>query len=270
MTQYSFKQLGDVGRLGNQLFQIAWTVTQAKLNEADPCVIPTWDYRHVFSLPEAVFVDAGPDSIDGGREFYQDISLWQGTDDEVRHMFQPSAEAWQRTLAYVSGEGIPASTLIDKGCAVHHRRGDYLKYPQHYPMPTRKYYENAMLTALARRSDTVFFIFSDDMPNVRAEYEHDPFTRTLIDQNQMVFFEGVPRPVEVVDRIGEPLDWLDLFTMMACRQHIIANSTFSWWSGFLSTDTQVMYPSVWYGRHKSVRSIPWRNMIPASWEQVTC
>ena len=83
MKQYSFKQLGDVGRLGNQLFQIAWTYAQAKAHGGDVCIIPNWDYKPFFRIPEEFYREAGPRSIDGGREFYQDLDYWNGYHQDI-------------------------------------------------------------------------------------------------------------------------------------------------------------------------------------------
>ena len=44
-------------------------------------------------------------------------------------------------------------------------------------------------------------------------------------------------------------DWQQLLLMSACRNNIIANSSFSWWSAYINnySDKLVCYPSTWFG-----------------------
>jgi len=267
MKEYSFKQLGHVGRLGNQLWQIAWVYAQAKKNDAAPIVVPNWEYRHIFSLPNTMYGNASEDSTDGGDLYYQELHYWNGYEQDIWNMFQPSDEAIYRTNEYI-GYGLPQ--LKANGCSIHYRRGDYLNSPLHFPIPTEKYYLRSMQAVLNKNPDTIFYIFSDNIAEIVKEYEQNTFTKDLVKNNKAIFFRGIPRPVEVSDRKGEPQDWLDLFSMSFCSNHIIANSTFSWWGAFLSENSHAYYPSRWFGTHDSVRNIPWHNMMPDNWTMVKC
>lgn len=264
MKQYSFKQLGDVGRLGNQLFQIAWTYAQAKSHNGEPCIIPNWDYKPFFSIPEEFYREAGPKSIDGGREFYQDLDYWNGYNQDIWEMFQPSVEALDRI---VDSFGPELFLTLDGACSVHYRRGDYLDNPDHFPTLSDSYYESAMKRVLEKNEDTIFWVFSDGIPFVQKAHMQSEFTKALLDKNQIMYYNGVTTPVAVSKRTAEPLDWVDMFAMSFCKDHIIANSTFSWWSAFLSGPGETFFPSKWFGTHKAVRDIPWRKMIPEEWSE---
>lgn len=267
MKEYSFKRLGYAGRLGNQLWQIAWVYAQAKKNNAKPLVIPNWEYRNVFSLPEAMYGIASEHSIDGGDLYYQELHYWNGYHKDIWKLFQPSNNALNQTYKYI---GNNLELLKQNGCSVHYRRGDYLNHPLHFPIPTEKYYLNSMKSVLNNNPDTVFYIFSDNINEIIKEYKDNQFTSKLIDSGKVIFFRGTPRPVEVSDRIDEPKDWLDLFSMALCSNHIIANSTFSWWGAFLSEKNHAYYPSRWFGTHEAVRNIPWQHMMPDNWTMIKC
>lgn len=264
MTDFSFMRLGHAGRLGNQLWQIAWAYSQAKTNNGNIHIPNNWEYKHIFSVPKEFYTEPNHNCIDGGDLYYQELNYWNGLDNQIWSLFQPTSEAFERTIDYVGKhyEG------MKKGCSVHHRLGDYLKYPNHFPIPTINYYINSIKTVLDKNPDITFYIFSDQIEKVIGDYTSNPFTSDLINNGKIIFFNGTPRPVEVKDRIGEPLDWLDLFAMSFCKNHIIANSTFSWWGAFLSNDIHPIYPSVWFGSNPEVAIIPWERMIPDNWIKI--
>lgn len=107
---------------------------------------------------------------------------------------------------------------------VHIRRGDYVNHPQ-FGVCTEEYYFNAMNRMAEKLEHPVFYIFSDDMDEVRA----------------MSF----PYPV-VFDRPNHD-NFESMYLMSKCRHFIISNSTFSWWGQFLSSNTDkiVMAPERW-------------------------
>lgn len=265
MKEYSFKNLEKVGRLGNQLFQIAWTYGQALSNNGSPTIIPSWEYRKYFSVPDHLFKEASENSIDGGTEYYQELKYWSDYAFDVWEMFQPSEYAQSELENYIAN----IDNMKNYGCSIHHRLGDYLKYPNHFPIPSNQYYVSSIISILESNPETIFYVFSDNIKRVNTMYRQNNFTSNLIEQGKMVFFKGTPRPVEVAERLGEPSDWLDLFAMSKCKNHIIANSTFSWWGAFLSPEGTVIYPSAWFGSDPAVSSIPWRNMIPEGWVEIS-
>jgi len=44
-------------------------------------------------------------------------------------------------------------------------------------------------------------------------------------------------------------DWEEMVLMSCCHDHIISNSSFSWWGAYLnpSPTKRVVYPSTWFG-----------------------
>lgn len=117
--------------------------------------------------------------------------------------------------------------------AIHVRRGDYVNNPFYVDLMQTDYYENAM----AEFPDETFLVFSDDIPWCRKQ---PIFKKCEFSTNNT--------------------DVEDLNLMAACKGVIIANSSFSWWGGWLSTG-KVIAPEVdkWYfdGRE--------RTRCPDSW-----
>ena len=264
MPNFTFQNLEHVGRLGNQLFQVAWVYTQALFDGTHGFIKPDWQYRNIFSLPEEMYLPPFGDIVDGGTEYFQDIGWWHGFDDEIRNIFRLSGHAETMLFEYEDGRFDVANHI----CAVHFRRGDYVDNPRHFPLPTDRYYIEAMNNLVEEEYDVLFYIFSDSIEVVRQQlFANSRFNHL---RERMLFFHGTVTPVEIADRPKQPLDWLDMACISKCDSHIIANSTFSWWGAFLSDNKNVIYPSRWFGTHPDVKDISWRNMIPSTWVEELC
>lgn len=136
-----------------------------------------------------------------------------------RHFtLSPEAQQWKQQI-----EQTPHAV------AIHVRRGDYLHPTNlpHFGLCPLAYYEKAMAHILSEHPDATFFVFSDDMG----------WTEQHINSDKVFF---------VKPRQGES-DVIDLYLMSLCQHHVIANSTFSFWSAYLSPHTGInIYPSRWF------------------------
>lgn len=250
MTSYvTYARLGYNGRLGNQLWQIASTAGIARRRGAQPC-FPTWDYRPYFNVPEAFFVTPTPfDVEDMGGGYLQELHYFEAIADEVKQWFRPgpsAIEQLRREVLAFDGSGHTT--------AVHVRRTDYLVYHMNFHISPIEYYQRAAASMLAEHPDTTFVVFSDDINWC----ENGPLREVL---GERVRFHR-----DVVSWATAPHDQYDLFLMMACDRHIIANSTYSWWAAYLSDDPAPIYPSRWF--EENFKNIPWRKMIPEGWIEV--
>jgi len=102
------------------------------------------------------------------------------------------------------------------------------------------YYAEALALAVARLGpDAELFVFSDDIDWCRRNVRYS-FPTTYVD------WEGM-------DHTGE-----DLRLMSACRALIMANSTFSWWAGWLNPrpDKLVVAPRQWFRTPGMVSDLP--------------
>lgn len=126
--------------------------------------------------------------------------------------------------------------------SIHARRGDSLKNETLARLSTDYYRQSARLI-----DGAIFVVFSDDIPWCRSNL-------------------GIDGEVHYVE--GEK-DYVDLLLMARCDHHIIANSTFSWWSAYLneSKDARVIYPYPWFTGEKH-RSRDMSDFFMPGWEQL--
>lgn len=117
--------------------------------------------------------------------------------------------------------------------AVHLRRGDYVanaKAAATHGGVGADYYTRAITELQARTAQELeLFVFSNDPEWCREKL-------------------SLPRPFTVIGHNSADDHYEDLRLMAACRHHIIANSTFSWWGAWLgaSKDQHVIAPAQWF------------------------
>jgi len=120
--------------------------------------------------------------------------------------------------------------------SIHVRRGDYVTLPNHHPLCTLEYYKKA----ISMFSDQKFLVFSDDLD----------WCRDNIKGASVSYSDGLS-PEE------------DLHRMTMCDNHIIANSSFSWWGAWLSNgEGKVIAPKQWFGPKGPGSS---KDLIPNEW-----
>lgn len=159
----------------------------------------------------------------------------------------------RRDLKLESAIGRKATEILQKvknsnSVSLHVRRGDYAKSPHtrvHHGLLPSTYYQQAMSLISKALADPIFFVFSDDPGWVR--------------RNLKITF-----PAVIVS--GQTRDFEDLMLMSACRQHIIANSSFSWWGAWLNRNPNkiVVAPKRWF-REKSIDT---SDLIPDDWLRI--
>lgn len=242
----TFSRLGNMGRLGNQLFQIAfcWGL---RVKHGCDLQLPQWEYAKYFRnyaqmIPQYTEAPAihytlreGPfhythEWFDNyGRRFKdetidlvawgQSRKYWEHCVDDIKRLFEFSDE-----MKIKSVPTIPESSFIRKRLAISIRRGDFCNNPNYDLLPAT-YYIQALLEHFPdfRKNYTLMF-FSDDIEYCKLHFSCLP---------NAYFAEGV-------DAIHQ------LFLMSRCNDAIISNSTFSWWGAMLmqfnNKDAKVIRP----------------------------
>jgi hypothetical protein len=144
--------------------------------------------------------------------------------------------------------------ISEKPLVIHVRRGDYSKTPN-LGMLSRDYYQRAISKAKDRSglSNLESWIFSDDPEFAKA------LAMELGIDAQVISKSINLRPAE------------ELVLMTLGSGHIIANSSFSWWSASMSsTSNFVIYPDKWFrGMEDPSDLVPttWISS-PSNWESI--
>ena len=242
-----------VGRLGNNLFQIAACIGYAKENHCG------WGVRkgyhdHGFGmfqvdkffphLPEChhqfraynepyFYHQRIPWHTNGVRivGFWQSLKYFIDAQDEVKK--------WLR-LDYQKGyEGYTS---------IHVRLGDYVQHSGSFPPITHEYVRKA----IEHFPDGKFMVFSDDIKAVKRLFANDLYDFTFEYSEGRNEFE-------------------DMSVMASCGNHIISNSTLAWWSAYLgqNPDKKVVSPHHlnWFGINNPFRFDTF-DLLPEEWIKI--
>lgn len=137
--------------------------------------------------------------------------------------------------------------------SLHVRRGDYVsdkKTLATHGICSPDYYHCAINNIADDISNPKFFIFSDDISWVK--------------ENIKINYK-----CKYVDINHGDQAYNDMRLMSLCKHNIIANSTFSWWGGWLNNNPRkiVVAPKKWYSNHSSILDYSrfMGDLIPSGW-----
>lgn len=135
--------------------------------------------------------------------------------------------------------------------SIHVRRGDYLSSELNRRIYgnicTTNYYKKAIQCLESKIQNPQYYIFSNDIDWCRKNLDIDGF-----------YVNWNSSPEE---------SYKDLYLMQNCKHNILANSTFSWWSGWLNQnpDKLVIVPSRFFNE---VIISNMETLIPSSWIKI--
>ena len=131
--------------------------------------------------------------------------------------------------------------------SIHIRRGDYINLKHLYINLSMEYYIYAINYILNINPNIKnIIVFSDDI--------------NWCKNNLLTKFENVI--------FSENMDeYFDITLMSKCKYNIIANSTFSWWGGYLNSnlDKVVISPKNWFTEKMGLNE---SDIIPTSWIKI--
>jgi hypothetical protein len=164
------------------------------------------------------------------RGFFQSPLYFDNVVPEVRAAFNLAP------LLSETGRTYAAAAAGEDTIALHIRRGDYVSVASNaevFATLGADYYRNAIGLLSRVVAKPRVFVVTDDVAAARSLLDGVP---------NLTFAEG-----------GTPFD--DMHLISACRHHIIANSSFSWWGAFLDARPGglTIAPRHWFNRPAALR-----------------
>lgn len=216
------------GRLGNRLFEIAAVIGCALINNVGYSLPIENDIQRL-NIPEEKFeaaFDCNHLYVNNKFDFlsieYRGVVRVTGFFHNEKYFIKHEDEVRKLLTPKGETEKIDATSL-------HVRRGDFLRYPKVLRTLDMSYYNKA----LGKINPNKVLIFSEDIAWCKENFKGEHFE----------FSEG-----------KTPLE--DLLLMSRCKNHVIANSTFSWWGAWLNPDPEkvIIAPEIWFNdRNREVR-----------------
>ena len=138
--------------------------------------------------------------------------------------------------------------------SMHFRIGDYVKASHVHPVLDIEYYKKALMAIyekipnLSEKYYILYFFEEQDTNIVNAIV-----TELIMEYSEIDF-----RPCNVFIE-----DWEQMLLMSNCSHNILANSTFSWWGGYLNSNSNkiVIYPEKWIGLTNKTE-----DLFPKNWK----
>jgi hypothetical protein len=151
---------------------------------------------------------------------------------------------------YVGGLSDKAAEIAGRpSVALHVRRGDYLTPPfsDLFGVLPGDYYYRAVDLLSSMCKDFKIYLFSDDIEWVKKEF-------TFTQEHEFVSGSITTKGIE------------DFYLMTHCHHHIIANSSFSWWTAWLAQHPGkiVIAPKLWFANAPFDTS----DVVPESWIKI--
>jgi len=250
--------IGNSGRFGNQIFQLAALIGIAEKNgynikipventgspftffdlakqEAEPTGM---ELRRPFLIPDEYFAPFAK-IVEVVKQryqepFFQSEKYFKHAEQKVREVLTFRPEIRQQAemeLAKVKDDAPRVS--------IHVRRGDYVANSANHTVTGMEYYAEA-INKFFSKEPYRFVVFSDDPDWCKEMFEGGH----IVDINN---------------------SYVEMCMMSMCDHHIIANSSFSWWGAWLNPSPKkiVTAPSLWFGpnlRHNSIV-----DLLPDTW-----
>jgi len=249
--------LGNLGRLGNQMFQYTALRGLAQRHGYEYClpprsVVATRDPNCAASditMFECFKIPNAPKRVTNFRKvmesrFGLDHGLWENCPDNIslygyfqtekyfKHIEKQIREAFTFVdeIRQPTEEAFKSNFGDVEVLSIHIRRGDYFLYNTH-PVQSLSYYSQGIKNF---SREIPVMVFSDDIEWCKEQ--------EIFQNDRFIFAEGNNTAV-------------DLCLQSLCTYHIIANSSFSWWGSWLSKRKKTVAPITWFGGKNADRDL---------------
>lgn len=215
MKIISFSMLGNHGRLGNQLFEVASTLGMAERYGAE-AAFPEWKYEQYFDPPllhgelqknrvteqHFHFYDWDIKESCDLVGYLQSEKYFGSTRLKFKDEFIQEVKAKAETLRSAQGDGLFSKPIV----CIQIRRGDYVGNGNYHQLSVN-WYIDALLTHFPNWKECNLLFISDDIEYCRVHFECMP----------NAYFSVGNSDVE------------DMALASMCDHFIISNSSFGWW-----------------------------------------
>ena len=263
-----FNNLGNMGRLGNQMFEYA-ALRGIAANKGYEWCIPPFNRRGIenysldraFILPSVqnrnlMVLDQGHAPVVGERYYHFDKELMDLCPDnmslngffQTEKYFKHIEDEIRKEFTFHDDIEGPCMEMMDSldtpPIFLHVRRGDpnltdprgfkwsYTECSDQHPPQHIEYYEKA----LKEFPDDVPVLICSDSPDWVQEQEIFEPDRFIISMPEDKYDDGSYEP------------FIDLCLMSLCSGGIIANCSMSWWGAWLQKGKgKVVAPKMWFG-----------------------
>jgi hypothetical protein len=263
------------GRFGNQLFRLGTIIGESLKRDVDYFIPTEWEHSNLFpNLKNVISSNEIKQQISKTHSeptfafhnipdtsnilelvgYFQSWKFFEGFENEVRNDLTFSDESIEKASSRMSKDTVKLCLHVRWGDIYDRKTGGGHKGVENYhPVMTLKYYENALEYVLSQTKIDEILVFTDNTDT--KEFITGKFERFGVN---IVYFDYSDD--FVTDFIAQSL----------CTHFIIANSTFSWWSSFLSKSENkiVCCPKEqdWFG--PSYSHMDRSTLLPLEWERI--
>lgn len=169
------------------------------------------------------FENLNPDKKYYFLGFWQNALYYSGFEDKIRGLFHPKDNS-----VFQSSIAKEISNSSFETVSLHIRRGDYLTAGFIEPASEQFIYD-AIKLIKSKLKNPFFYVFTDDPQWVK--------DNIILDA-----------PNKLIEGNEGRNSYKDIMLMSLCKHNIIANSSFSWWGGWLNKNAGkiVIAPAKWY------------------------
>lgn len=179
--------------------------------------------------------------------FWQSEKYFLKIEDIIRNDFTLKPESIKFIDDSIILSDIKYNINHSNSISIHFRRGDYISNPEtnnYHGVCPEEYYLKAISVINSKIENPNYFIFSDEPAWITENFSF-PGSYKIIQDNP---------------------GYLDLYLMSLCKHNIIANSSFSWWGGWLNSNPSkiVIAPKKWFNEYNADT----RDLCPTNWIRI--